>query len=194
MESTQIVGKKSMKLRFIILQVLTLLLVAVVLFSFSNAPFGLFGADKGTAVSKAPAKKQDANPEAVKALENNLVTYQNLVKEKEQKITELEASIKTMQANSGGTNNSATENGLRDDLQKKDLELSEKEATINELVLRVQTLEKAKTPTTAASSDKALVDRLRGEIQRLETRNALLVKLNNDLKKNNEFLSAQQKQ
>ena len=99
-----------------------------------------------------------------------------------------------MQANSGGTNNSATENALRDDLQKKDLELSEKEATINELVLRVQTLEKAKTPTTAASSDKALVDRLRGEIQKLETRNALLVKLNNDLKKNNEFLSAQQKQ
>lgn len=193
MESTQIVGKKSMKLRFIVLQIVTLLLVAVVLFSFSNAPLALFGTEKATQ-SLGTETKPSENSEAVKALENNLVTYQNLVKEKEQKIDELEASIKTMKASSGQTTNSATEAALRDELQKMELELSKKEATINELVARVQTLEKAKPSVAAPSSDKALVDKLRSDIQKLETRNALLVKLNNDLKKNNEFLSSQQKQ
>ena len=193
MESTQIVGKKSMKLKFIILQIVTLLLVVVVLFSFSNAPLALFGTERATQHS-GTENKPAANSDAVQALENNLITYQNLVKEKEEKINELEASMKTMQAGSAPTTNSATEKGLREDLQKMELQLSEKEATINELVARVQTLEKAKPSVSAPSSDKALVDKLRNDIQKLETRNALLVKLNNDLKKNNEFLSSQQKQ
>ena len=182
-----------MKLRFIILQVITVLLVVVVLLSFSNAPLALFGTDKVPAENVSAESKPAANSEAVTALENNLITYQKLVKEKEEKIKELETSIKTMQAGSGQTT-SASEKALRDDLQKMELQLSEKEATISELVARVQTLEKAKPPVAAPSSDKALVDKLRGDIQKLETRNALLVKLNNDLKKNNEFLSSQQKQ
>lgn len=194
MESTQIMGKGSMKLRFIILQVITVLLVIVVLLSFSDAPLALFDTDKATVNSVSAESKPASNSEAVTALENNLITYQNLVKEKEDKINQLETSMKTMQAGSAQANNSATEKGLRDDLQKMELELSEKEATINELVARVQTLEKAKPSVAAPSSDKALVDKLRGDIQKLETRNALLVKLNNDLKKNNEFLSSQQKQ
>jgi mannitol-specific phosphotransferase system IIBC component len=193
MESTQIVGKKSMKLRFIVLQIVTLLLVAVVLFSFSNAPLALFRTEKLTQNPRTESKPSE-NSEAVKALENNLVTYQNLVKEKEQKINELEASMKTMRASAGQTTSSATEAALRDELQKMELELSKKEATISELVARVQTLEKAKPSVATPSSDKALVDKLRSDIQKLETRNALLVKLNNDLKKNNEFLSSQQKQ
>ena len=183
-----------MKLRFIILQVVTVLLVIVVLLSFSNAPLALFGTEKSPAQNVNAESKPVANSEAVTALENNLITYQTLVKEKDQKIKELEAGMKTMQTSSGKTTSSATEAALRDELQKMELELSKKEATINELVVRVQTLEKAKPSVAAPSSDKALVDKLRSDIQKLETRNALLVKLNNDLKKNNEFLSSQQKQ
>src|SRR5688572_27751856 len=100
MESTQIVGKRSMKLRFIILQLVTVLLVIVVLLSFSNAPLALFGTDKTPAQNVNTESKPAANSEAVTALENNLITYQNLVKEKEQKIKELQASMKTMQAGS----------------------------------------------------------------------------------------------
>lgn len=183
MESTQIMGKKTMKLRFIILQVLTLLLVAVVLLSFSNLSFG-------------PTNKNDnkpaSNQEAVSALENNLLNYQNQLKEKQEKIDELEASIK-----SRGDNKevmpSVNETALKQQIQKLELELTDKESNIKELVGRIEMLEKAK-PAAAASPDKALVQKLREDIQKLETRNALLVKLNNDLKKNNEFLSSQQKQ
>ncbi len=194
MESTQIIGKKSMKLRFIILQVLTLILVAVVLVSFSDISLLPHSANNSSAAMNDKKENQTSdNQDAVKALENNLLTYQNLVKEKQERITELEANLKSSQANQT-TTPSANEASLKADLQQMELQLSDKETTINELVARVQTLEKAKPSTPAASPDKALVERLRGEVQKLETRNALLVKLNNDLKKNNEYLSSQQKQ
>lgn len=192
MEPTQIMAKKTMKMRFIILQVLTLLLVAVVLVSFSDVSIMPKAANEKLPMKKAVNGNQPANNETVAALENNLLTYQNLVKEKQNKINELEASVKNLQTDNSGATSSANETALKADVQKLELELSEKEATINELVGRIQTLEKAK-PSAPATSDKALVDKLRADIQRLETRNELLVKLNNDLKKNNEYLSSQQK-
>ncbi len=70
--------------------------------------------------------------------------------------------------------------------------LAEKGQTINELQGRIETLQNARSSTNA-NTDKAIVEKLRAEVQKLETRNALLVKLNNDLKKNNEYLSNQQK-
>jgi hypothetical protein len=73
-----------------------------------------------------------------------------------------------------------------------ELQLAEKEATINELNSRIETLQNSGS-TNSSSADKATIEKLRSEVQKLETRNALLVKLNNDLKKNNEYLSAQQK-
>ena len=195
MQPTQIMAKKSMKLRFIILQVLTLLLVAIVLVSFSDISIApLSSNDKLVTNIDTKEDKTADNKEAIAALENNLVSYQKLVKEKQDKINELEGNIKSLQANnSKEATPSVNETTLKADLQRMELELSEKEATINELLGRIKTLENAK-PVNTASPDKALVEKLRGEIQKLETRNALLVKLNSDLKKNNEYLSSQQKQ
>ena len=195
MQPTQIMAKKSMKLRFIILQVLTLLLVAIVLVSFSDISIApLSSNDKLVTNIDTKEDKTADNKEAIAALENNLVSYQKLVKEKQDKINELEGNIKSLQANnSKEATPSVNETTLKADLQRMELELSEKEATINELLGRIKTLENAK-PVNTASPDKALVEKLRGEIKKLETRNALLVKLNSDLKKNNEYLSSQQKQ
>ena len=195
MQPTQIMAKKSMKLRFIILQVLTLLLVAIVLVSFSDISIApLSSNDKLVTNIDTKEDKTADNKEAIAALENNLVSYQKLVKEKQDRINELEGNIKSLQANnSKEATPSINETTLKADLQRMELELSEKEATINELVGRIKILENAK-PVSTASPDKALVEKLRGEIQKLETRNALLVKLNSDLKKNNEYLSSQQKQ
>ena len=195
MQPTQIMAKKSMKLRFIILQLLTLLLVAIVLVSFSDISIApLSSNDKLVTNIDTKEDKTADNKEAIAALENNLVSYQKLVKEKQDRINELEGNIKSLQANnSKEATPSVNETTLKADLQRMELELSEKEATINELVGRIKILENAK-PVSTASPDKALVEKLRGEIQKLETRNALLVKLNSDLKKNNEYLSSQQKQ
>lgn len=194
MQPTQIMAKKSMKLRFIILQVLTLLLVAIVLLSFSGISIApLSSNDKLKTNIDTKEKKSETNKEAVAALENNLISYQKLVKEKDDKISALEGDIKSLKAN----NNkeaipSSDETALKTDLQRMELELSEKEATINELLGKIKTLENAR-PVGASSADKNLIEKLRDDIQKLQTRNALLVKLNNDLKKNNEYLSTQQK-
>lgn len=194
MQRTQIMPKKSMKLRFIFLQLLILLLVAIVLLSFSDISIAsLNSKDQPLANNNIEKNKPAANNEAIAALENNLINSQNLVKEKQEKINELEGKIKILQAsNNKGTTTSTNETALEAEVQKLELELSDKEATINELVARIKTLENAK-PVTGSSTDKALIEKLRAEIQKLETRNALLVKLNNDLKKNNEYLSSQQK-
>ena len=182
-----------MKLRFIILQVLILLLVAIVLLSFSDISIASLNSNDKLLTEIDTKAKTSGDSEAIAALENNLVSYQKMVKDKQEKINELEGQIQTLQAGNSKKGTSYTnESALKTDLQKMELELSEKEATINELVARIKTLENAK-PASTASPDKALVENLRAEIQKLETRNALLVKLNNDLKKNNEYLSSQQK-
>jgi predicted nucleic acid-binding Zn-ribbon protein len=87
---------------------------------------------------------------------------------------------------------SANETAIKESVQKMELQLAEKEATINELNSRIKTLQNSGS-INSSSADKATIEKLRSEVQKLETRNALLVKLNNDLKKNNEYLSAQQK-
>ena len=121
-----------------------------------------------------------------------LIQSQKLVVAKEARIAELENNLKSLQNKGGAVKPSTNENELKVALQNMELQLSDKEATINELSARIQAMQNEKG-TNSATADKALVQKLRTEIEKLETRNALLVKLNNDLKKNNEYLSAQQK-
>ena len=194
MKSSKVVLKKTLKLKFIILQVLTILLVAVTLVSFSDISLPPFGQHtkpvKGNIIPATKvAEKEKSN--AIE-FEKRLIQSQKLVVTKDARIAELENNLKSLQNKNTEATPSINEKELKTALQKMELELSDKEATITELNGIIQALQNEKNSNTGAA-DKAVVQKLRTDVQKLETRNALLVKLNNDLKKNNEYLSAQQK-
>jgi len=194
MKSSKVIVKKSLKLKFIILQVAIILLVAISLVSFSDINLAPLGKHTKPVRSDIITGNTDAEKEKRNAaeFEKRLIQSQKLVVAKEARIAELEGDLKSLQNKNTEPKPSADDSELKVALQKMELQLSDKEATINELNERIQTLQNQINSNTG-SDDKATVQKLRTEIQKLETRNALLVKLNNDLKKNNEYLSAQQK-
>jgi len=194
MKSSKVIVKKSLKLKFIILQVAIILLVAISLVSFSDISLAPLGKHTKPIRSDIITGNTDAEKEKRNAaeFEKRLIQSQKLVVAKEARIAELENDLKSLQNKNTEPKPSADDSELKVALQKMELQLSDKEATINELNERIQTLQNQINSNTG-SADKATVQKLRTEIQKLETRNALLVKLNNDLKKNNEYLSAQQK-
>jgi len=194
MKSSKVVVKESLQLRFIVLQVVIILLVGITLVSFSDinlAPLGQhtksLKSDIITGNSEIEKEKNNAAE-----FEKRLIQSQKLVVSKDARIAELENNLKDLQNKGIETKPSTNENELKTALEKMELQLSDKEATINELNARIQSLQNEKGASTA-TTDNALVQKLRTEVEKLETRNALLVKLNNDLKKNNEYLSSQQK-
>ena len=196
MKSSKVEVKESLRLKFIILQAVIILLVGITLVSFSDinlAPLGQHTRSVGSNINNINPRNTDAEKEKRNAaeFEKRLIQSQKLVVAKEAKIAELENNLKSLQ-NKGEVKPSTTENELKASLEKLELQLSDKEATINELNARIQSLQNEKGPTTT-NTDKALVQKLRTDVEKLEARNALLVKLNNDLKKNNEYLSAQLK-
>ena len=195
MTSTKVLAKKSLRIRFVVLQAVIIALVAITLVSFSNLslpPLGKYAKPiRSNAIDSD--KNSNANVKSNSELEAKLQLSQKLLNEKQARINELENSVKTLEAgNNKEPVSSANENELKASVQKMGLQLAEKEATINELNDKIETLQNS-TNNNASSTDKSTIQKLMSEVQKLETRNALLVKLNNDLKKNNEFLSAQQK-
>ena len=194
MTPTKVLAKKSLKIRFVVLQAVIIALVAITLVSFSNLslpPLGNYGKPvRNNVISNNKNSGANANNSE---LEAKLQLSQKLLNEKQARINELENSVKSLEAgNKKEPASSANETALKESVQKMELQLAEKEATINELNSRIETLQNSRS-TNSSSADKATIEKLRPEVQKLETRNALLVKLNNDLKKNNEYLSAQQK-
>ena len=193
MKSSKVVVKKSLKLKFIILQVFIILLVGITLVSFSDinlAPLGQHTKSVSNIIpGNTEAEKEKRN---AAEFEKRLMQSQKLVVVKDARIAELENDLKYRQNKGVEAKPSTNENELKAAVQNMELQLSDKEATINELNARIQALQNEKG-TNTASTDKALIQKLRTDVEKLETRNALLVKLNNDLKKNNEYLSAQQK-
>jgi chromosome segregation ATPase len=195
MTPTKVLAKKSLKARFVVLQAVIIALVAITLVSFSNLslpPLGNYAKPIRSQVNDGD-KSSGANAKNNSELEAKLQLSQKLLDEKQARINELENNVKSLEAdNKKEPASSANETALKASLQKMELQLAEKEATINELTGQVETLQNSRN-TNSSSTDKAAIEKLRSEVQKLETRNALLVKLNNDLKKNNEYLSAQQK-
>jgi hypothetical protein len=195
MTSTKVLAKKSLRIRFVVLQAVIIALVAITLVSFSNLSLPPLGKYVKPIRSNAidGDKNSIANAKNNSELEAKLQLFQKLLNEKQARINELENSVKTLESgNNKEPVSFANENALKASVQKMELQLAEKEATINELNGKIETSQNS-TNNNASSMDKATIQKLRSEVQKLETRNALLVKLNNDLKKNNEFLSAQQK-
>ena len=194
MTPTKVLAKKSLKIRFVVLQAVIIALVAITLVSFSN--LSLPPLSNYAKPIRSNVISNDKNPGANannSELEAKLQLSQKLLNEKQTRINELENSVKSLEAgNKKEPASSANETALKESVQKMELQLAEKEATINELNGKIETLQNSRS-TNSSAADKATIEKLRSEIQKLETRNALLVKLNNDLKKNNEYLSAQQK-
>jgi chromosome segregation ATPase len=195
MTPTKVLAKKSLKARFVVLQAVIIALVAITLVSFSNLslpPLGNYAKPIRNHVNDGD-KSAGANAKNNSELEAKLQLSQKLLDEKQVRINELENNVKSLEAgNKKEPASSANETALKASLQKMELQLAEKEATISELTGQIETLQNSRN-TNSSSTDKATIEKLRSEVQKLETRNALLVKLNNDLKKNNEYLSAQQK-
>ena len=193
MKSSKVVVKESLQLRFIVLQVVIILLVGITLVSFSDinlAPLGQHTKSKNDIITgNTEVEKEKSN---AAEFEKRLIQSQKLVVSKDARIAELENNLKDLQNKGIETKPSTNENELKTALEKMELQLSDKEATINELNARIQSLQNEKG-TSTATTDNALVQKLRTEVEKLEIRNALVVKLNNDLKKNNEYLSSQQK-
>jgi hypothetical protein len=195
MMPTKVLAKKSLKVRFVVLQAVIIALVAIALVSFSNLslpPLGNYAKPiRSNAVDGNKSSGATANNNS--ELEAKLQLSQKLLNEKQARINELENNVKSLEAgNKKEPVSSENETALKASVQKMELQLAEKEATINELKGRIEILQNSRN-TNSSSTDKVTVEKLRAEVQRLETRNALLVKLNNDLKKNNEYLSNQQK-
>jgi len=194
MKSSKVLVKKSLQLKFIVLQVVIILLVGITLVSFSDinlAPSGkhVTPVKNDIITGNTEVEKEKRN---AAEFEKRLIQSQKLVVTKDARIAELENNLKSLQNKGVEAKPATNENELKTALEKMELELSEKEATINELNARIQSLQNEKG-TNTAGTDKALIQKLRTDIEKLETRNTLLVKLNNDLKKNNEYLSSQQK-
>ena len=194
MKSSKVVVKESLQLRFIVLQVVIILLVGITLVSFSDINLAPLGQHTKSVKNDIITGNTEVEKEKRNAaeFEKRLIQSQKLVSAKDVRIAELENNLKSLQNKGIDAKPSTNENELKTALEKMELQLSDKEATINELNARIQSLQNEKG-TNSATTDKALVQKLRIEVEKLETRNALLVKLNNDLKKNNEYLSSQQK-
>jgi hypothetical protein len=123
---------------------------------------------------------------------------EKLLLQKEARIEELEAELqkeKTANDNTAPPDNTANE--LRASLQQLSSEskklIAEKDSRISELERQVQSLQNNRSSNTSGA-DAAALNKLRNDVQRLEARNALLEKLNSDLKKNNEYLSTKIKE
>ncbi len=194
MKSSKVEVKKSLKLRFIVLQAVIILLVGIALVSFSDINLAPLGQHHKSVINNtAPGNTgNEKDKQNAAEFEKRLIQSQKLVVAKEARIAELENNLNSLKNTNTESKPSVNESELKIALQKLELQLSDKEATINELTERMQTLQSDKN-SNVGTTDKALVQKLRTDIEKLETRNALLVKLNNDLKKNNEYLSGLQK-
>ena len=194
MKSSKVEVKKTLKLRFILLQAVIILLVGIVLVSFSDINLAPLGQHTKSVINNSASGDTGNEKDKRNAaeFEKRLIQSQKLVVAKEARIAELENNLNSLKNTTAEIKPSASESELKTALQKLELQLSDKEATITELTERIQTLQSEKN-SNVGTTDKVLVQKLRTDIEKLETRNALLVKLNNDLKKNNEYLSGLQK-
>ncbi len=195
MKAANVVVEQSTKIKFIVLQVLTVLLVAATLVSFSDIKLPPFARKQPANDPNNSVVTSAQNEIADPALKLRLEQSEKGNLDKQTRISELEKELTALEA---GKNNNASSNSqqvadLSATIQQLKLQytrtLNDKENEIRGLEARLTTLQNQKNNNTTPSDNKAIVEKLRTDLQKSEARNALLVKLNNDLKKNNEYLS-----
>ena len=194
MKESKVISRRSTQYKFVALQSIAILLVAFILVAFSDIklPFLSQSATLPQDVITATSSSAKENTRELRRLEKSL-------EEKEARIIELEDQLKTAQntKNNNATNSDDAVNELKASLQRTESAskrlIADKEARIKQLEQQVQTLQNNR-PSNTSTSETALLNKLRSDVQRLETRNTLLEKLNSDLKKNNEYLSTKLKE
>jgi chromosome segregation ATPase len=192
MKPVKVIAKKSLMAKFILLQVLTVLLVAATLVSFSDISLAPL-TSRTKPVTETATTNLQGTENGNTALREELKESQKQLDDKQAKINELEKQLQALQnTKQDGNTASANEEVLKSNLQQLQLQLTDRETKIKELENAVKNLQRSGSVNTA-SADKATVEKLRTQVQQLETRNALLVKLNDDLKKNNAYLATQLK-
>lgn len=195
MKESIVISRKSTQYKFIALQSIAILLVAFILVAFSDIKLPFLNNRSSTLpqdiiTATNPSTKE--NTKQLRRLEKSL-------EEKEARIIELEDQLKTAQnaKNNNTTNADEAVNELKALLQRTESEskrlIADKDTRIRQLEQQVQTLQNNR-PSNTSTSETALLNKLRSDVQKLETRNALLEKLNSDLKKNNEYLSTKLKE
>lgn len=187
MKASKVVTKGSLKYKFIVLQVLIVLLVTTALVGFSeiDLPF--------TGHQAMPENGTGLSTNAFEKTESELKQSKKLLLQKETRIKELEAELENLKSvgnNPAQQGNAANE--LRASLTRLESEskkeIQQRDARINELERQIQSLQNNR-PSNSNNTETAALNKLRNDVQRLEARNVLLEKLNSDLKKNNEYLS-----
>jgi hypothetical protein len=195
MKSVKVVVEQSTKIKFIVLQVLIVLLVAATLVSFSDIKLPPFAKkelvkEDNTAIAQPAIQNEVADP----ALKIKLEESEKLNLDKQTRINELEKELATLQATKNQQSSANQPVDLTATVEQLKLQhtnsLNEKNARIRELETSLTALQNQKNRTVAPTDNKAVVDKLRSDLQKAEARNSLLEKLNADLKKNNEYLSA----
>lgn len=195
MKESIVISRKSTQYKFIALQSIAILLVAFILVAFSDIKLPFLNNRSSTLpqdiiTATNPSTKE--NTKQLRRLEKSL-------EEKEARIIELEDQLKTAQnaKNNNTTNADEAVNELKALLQRTESEskrlIADKDTRIRQLEQQVQTLQNNR-PSNTSTSETVLLNKLRSDVQKLETRNALLEKLNGDLKKNNEYLSTKLKE
>ncbi|HZF65307.1 MAG TPA: hypothetical protein VEZ55_12505 [Chitinophagaceae bacterium] len=205
MKTTLVDASKTMRLRFIGLQILITLLVIITIVSFSD-------------IRIAPMVTKQANS-SVSATENviSIQKYQELSRElentrkqlaqREQQMRNMETELTALRQNKNATpvaDNSAAEklqaqvneldraNSLLVTQNNELKQTSEgKDSRIEQLETELQKLRNNRNIATAASQRSAPDANLRSELQQSETRYAALLRSNKELKRNNEYLTAQ---
>ena len=205
MKTTLVDASKTMRLRFIGLQILITLLVIITIVSFSD-------------IRIAPMATKQANS-SVSATENviSIQKYQELSRElentrkqlaqREQQMRNMETELTALRQNKNATpvaDNSAAEklqaqvneldraNSLLVTQNNELKQTSEgKDSRIEQLETELQKLRNNRNIATAASQRSAPDANLRSELQQSETRYAALLRSNKELKRNNEYLTAQ---
>ena len=145
MKPVNVIEKKSNKTKFIILQALTILLVAVTLVSFSDIRIAPLASRYKTEI---PTSKSQGNQNINVELEKTLKESQKQVSTKQERINQLENELKALQNSKKADNSSASEEALKNSLQELQQQLTNRENRIRELEETVQNLQNSKNLNT----------------------------------------------
>jgi len=205
MKTTLVDASKTMRLRFIGLQILITLLVIITIVSFSDIRIAPMATKQAN--SSVSATENAISVQKYQELNLELENTRKQLAQREQQMRNMETELTALRQNKNATpvaDNSAAEklqaqvneldraNSLLVTQNNELKQTSEgKDSRIEQLETELQKLRNNRNIATAASQRSAPDANLRSELQQSETRYAALLRSNKELKRNNEYLTAQ---
>ena len=205
MKATLVDASKTMRLRFIGLQILITLLVIITIVSFSDIRIAPMATKQAN--SSFSATENAISIQKYQELNLELENTRKQLAQREQQMRNMETELTALRQNKNAT--PVADNGAAEKLQAQVNELDRansllvtqnnelkqtsegKDSRIEQLETELQKLRNNRNIATAASQRSAPDANLRSELQQSETRYAALLRSNKELKRNNEYLTAQ---